>query len=237
MLWPSKLCFIETTDFISNYLELCSFSGPRKGSVLERTKQTKILECTQPKEDMGGWTGRARWQRQPRQNGAYREHFYLRQDCTEPIPDARVAAFDRTGSNPNSSPFPSAHSFSEAAHLSKWQQIPPLFTGSKPASMPLLGTFRHRQNEQKVNNCDLKYLKPKYHLCFSGLRSFCKNKNNIWKTKQNDKERAQIARRWQQPPSLWVINAWQEYPNRGWCYPSHLAALFPQSTLKTHFLV
>lgn len=106
MLWPSKLCFIETTDIVSNYLELCSFSGPRKGSVLERTKQTKILEHTQLKEDMGGWTGRAHWQRQPRQNGAYREHFYLRQDCTEPIPGARVAAFDRTGSNPNSSPFP-----------------------------------------------------------------------------------------------------------------------------------
>ena len=38
-------------------------------------------------------------------------------------------------------------------------------------------------------------------------------------------------------PVLWVIKAWQEPPNGGRGCPTLLSALFPKSTLKTHFPV
>lgn len=69
MLWPSKLCFIGTTDLVLSYLELFSFSGPRKRDAPERTKQNKIPEAHNPKrtweveqavhadKDSPGWMG------------------------------------------------------------------------------------------------------------------------------------------------------------------------------------
>lgn len=134
---PSKSSFVETTDLVLRYLELSSFSGPRRGNTPERRSKNKTLDCIRPEEDTGGWAGCARGRRRPSRNGAH--HGPFKAGGTGPGPDARAAAAAAggyTGSSPDSSSAASASSLSKDAGLSERHLFAPGFTGSKPASNP-----------------------------------------------------------------------------------------------------
>lgn len=135
---PAKSSFVETTDLVLRYLELSSFSGPRRGNTPERRSKNKTLECIRPKEDTGGWAGCARGRRRPSRNGAH--HGPFKAGGTGPGPDARAAAAAAAGgykgSSPDSSSAASAPSLSKDAGLSERHLFAPGFTGSKPASNP-----------------------------------------------------------------------------------------------------
>ena len=118
------------------YLQLFSFSGPRRGDALERRKHNKIPEDTQPQEETGGRMEVHADRESPGGMELIIWLLFFKAGLHWPHPEAGVIAVDHTGSNPNSSSSPLAHSFSKAAYLSMRHQFPPSFKGYKPASIP-----------------------------------------------------------------------------------------------------